>query len=742
MPKHLLVVESPAKARTIRKFLGNDFVVEACMGHVRDLPERELAVDVERDFRPTYVIPKEKQATVKRLRESLRKCSDLWVATDEDREGEAIGWHLTKVLNIVEPETVKRIVFHEITREAIELAAKHPRTIDIQRVQAQQARRVLDRLVGYTLSPLLWKKIYSGLSAGRVQSVAVRLIVERERVIQAFVPEEYWSITAHLENTSGESFDAELKSRITEGEKARAFVPKNEGEAKGVLASCANKPFTVVRVESKDIQKSPPPPFTTSSLQQEGSRKLGFSVKQTMFVAQQLYEGVNLGKGEGQTGLITYMRTDSVTLSQKALNDCRDTIQKLYGREYILSSPRRYRVKSKTSQEAHEAIRPTELQRTPESLAHALDEQQMKLYRLIWERTMATQMPTASFHRIGADISCNSYLFRATGQTVTFDGYLRVYREDAEGDDEGEKVLPPLKEKENLRCNGISPAQHFTKPPPRYTEASLVKKLEEEGIGRPSTYAPTISTIQQRGYVLKDGRNLRPQEVAMLVTDLLTTHFPNIVDLAFTAKMEQSLDDIAEGKLAWVPFLRSFYDPFSKVVQEKSKIITKGDIVKDETSEVCDACGQPMQVKMSRYGRFLACSSFPKCRFKKPLPEDRERIESREREREELERKLQPGSCPECRSSLKVRQGRYGPFLGCSSFPKCTHVQNIMQSLGLSCPECSEGEIVQRQTRRRRRFWGCSRYPACTYATWKDPTKGEQGKQEKQEKQWKQKSVA
>ncbi|MDD5469325.1 MAG: type I DNA topoisomerase [Candidatus Peribacteraceae bacterium] len=609
MPTHLVIVESPTKAKTIKRFLGKEYAVHASMGHVRDLPKSTLGVDTDADFHPTYEIPPEKKSAVKKLKDAFKEADSLWIATDEDREGEAIGWHLVEVLKPQKEKEVKRIVFHEITEGAIRDAIQNPRTIDMHLVDAQQARRVLDRLVGYTLSPFLWKKVYRGLSAGRVQSVAVRILVDREREVQAFKPQEYWTIAADLLNAGQEQFTAELKAK-----NGKKFVPANQEEAAAVVRDLENAPYEVADVEEKEVRKSPPPPFTTSTLQQEASRKLGFSVKQTMLVAQQLYEGISLGKGEGAMGLITYMRTDSVSLSSKALEDAKRTVEKLYGREYILSEPRKYQTKSKGAQEAHEAIRPTEIERTPESLKDVLDTQQLKLYTLIWNRTIATQMPPAELKRVGADISAGAYTFRATGQTVTFDGYYRVYSEGTdesednfrkEGSDEGEKHLPPLKKGEALTCNELQSQQHFTKPPPRYTEASLVKKLEEEGIGRPSTYAPTISTIQQRGYIRKEGKQLIPEDIAFRVTDLLTEHFSDIVDIQFTAKMEQSLDDIAEGTLKSGAFLERFYEPFHMLVESKTKTLSKAEVMKERILGTDPKTGLEVIAKSGRFGPYV-----------------------------------------------------------------------------------------------------------------------------------------
>ncbi|OGJ56741.1 DNA topoisomerase I [Candidatus Peribacteria bacterium RIFCSPHIGHO2_01_FULL_51_9] len=611
MGKHLVIVESPTKAKTIKRFLGKDFLVEASMGHVRDLPSSTIGVDVKKDFTPIYEVPKEKEATVRRLSEAMKEVDDLWIATDEDREGEAIGWHLVEVLKVKKPAEIKRIVFHEITEPAIRAAVESPRTLDMRLVDAQQARRILDRLVGYTLSPFLWRKVMSGLSAGRVQSVAVRIIVDREREIQAFVSVEYWTIEAKLQTGEKKQFTAELRMR--DGKK---FVPENSDEAQAVLKDLRDAAYGVSSLEEKEVTKNPSPPFTTSTLQQEAGRKLGFSVKQTMVVAQQLYEGIDLKGGQGPQGLITYMRTDSVHLSEKALSDAKEVIAKQYGREYVLSQPRQYKTKAKGAQEAHEAIRPTELDRTPESLKDILDHQQLKLYTLIWNRTVSSQMPAAEFKRIAADIIANRYTFRATGQTVLFDGFRRVYMEGKDEPHEGsrtgeeemgdeEKVLPNLIVGESLACEGLDPLQHFTKAPPRYTEASLVKKLEEEGIGRPSTYAPTISTVQQRGYITKEGKQLVPQSIAFTVTDLLKEHFPDIVNLKFTAGMEESLDAIAEGAQEWVVFLRKFYEPFHALVDLKSKEIKKEDIFQEHILGKDPETGKEVLVRTGRFGPYV-----------------------------------------------------------------------------------------------------------------------------------------
>jgi DNA topoisomerase I len=610
MTKNLVIVESPTKAKTIKKFLGKDYVVHASMGHVRDLPSNKLSIDVENDFEPLYEVSPDKKTVIKNLQSALNEAEKLWIATDEDREGEAIGWHLLSVLKRKNKQPVERIVFHEITKTAIDEAIKSPRTIDEKLVNAQQARRILDRLVGYTLSPFLWKKVYRGLSAGRVQSVAVRIIVDREREIQAFTAEEYWSVTGHFVTQKSEDFTAELQKR--DGKK---YVPTSQAEIDEIMSNIHGANAVVDSVDEKELTRNPSPPFTTSTLQQEASRKLGFSVKQTMVVAQQLYEGINLGKALGTTGLITYMRTDSVNLSTKALDDAKTVIQKQYGREYVLSTPRLFKTKSKSAQEAHEAIRPTELERTPESLKSVLDSAQLKLYTLIWNRTIACQMQAAELKRIGADIAVKNYTFRATGQSVVFDGFLRVYSEGIDepehvqkGEEKesiGEKWLPALHAKDRVNVKEYVPEQHFTKPPPRYTEASLVKKLEEEGIGRPSTYAPTISTVQQRGYIRKEGQQLHPEDIAFTVTDLLTEHFSDIVDLAFTADMEDKLDTIAEGKTDWVKFLRSFYTPFESQVSTKTATLSREDVVKERVLGTDESTGLPIIALSGRFGPYV-----------------------------------------------------------------------------------------------------------------------------------------
>jgi DNA topoisomerase-1 len=680
MSSNFVIVESPAKAKTIKRFLGKGFAVEASMGHVRDLPESTLGVDTDEGFTPTYEVPKEKESVVKHLKAALKDCDELWVATDEDREGEAIGWHLVQVLDPKGKKPHKRIVFHEITEEAIRAAAAAPRDLDMNLVNAQQARRILDRLVGYTLSPFLWKKVFRGLSAGRVQSVAVRIIVDREREVQAFKPQEYWSIDADLDTKGNASFSASLEKH-----KGKKLEMRSKEQVDQILRDLEGAAFAVESLEEKEVQRTAPAPFTTSTLQQEAARKLGFSVKQTMVVAQQLYEGMSMGKGEGSTGLITYMRTDSVNLSTKALDDAKRVIEQQFGREYVLAEPRTYKSKSKGAQEAHEAIRPTELERIPASLEAVLDHQQLKLYTLIWNRTVATQMPAAQFKRIGADICASAYTFRATGQTILFDGFLRVYSEGKDelpegqqAEDDNEKLLPSLSQGETLLCQKLSPEQHFTKPPPRYTEASLVKKLEEEGIGRPSTYAPTISTIQQRGYIAKEGSKLLPQQVAFTVTDLLTEHFPDIVDLQFTATMEQDLDDIAEGKKKEKAFLKEFFIPFNKLIESKTKEIQKSDVMKEYVLGRDPQSGLEVVARTGRFGPYVQLGRLS--------PEDLQKQKGKKEKRSKpktaslprtallesvtLEQALALLSFPRtlgknAGEDVQVLLGRFGPYVKC-----------------------------------------------------------------------------
>ncbi|OGL77996.1 DNA topoisomerase I [Candidatus Uhrbacteria bacterium RIFCSPHIGHO2_12_FULL_54_23] len=714
---NLVIVESPAKAKTISKFLGRGFKVESSFGHIRDLPKSTMGVDPDKDFAPDYVIPKDKSKHVAALKKLARKADTVYLATDEDREGEAISWHLAVALDIP-ADRYKRISFHEITKEAIMHAVEHPRALDFHRVDAQQARRILDRLVGYELSPLLWKKVARGLSAGRVQSVAVRLIVEREREIEAHKPQEYWTIEASLETKDKETFQAKLQAIA--GKPVEKFDIANEARAKELLAALDGKEWKIAQVSSKKTSRKPSPPFTTSTLQQEANRKLGFSAKQTMMFAQQLYEGVELG-GEGSVGLITYMRTDSVNLAEKFLTEAQSYLASM-GSEYAAAAPRRYTTKTKGAQEAHEAVRPTDIARTPEHIRAHLAPEQLKLYDLIWRRALASQMPDAVLNQVIIDTATDEHNFRASGSTIAFDGFLKLYPDGAT-----ETFLPAVKEGDAVNPKEVKPLQHFTEPKARYSEASLVKALEELGIGRPSTYAPTISTVIERGYVLKEEKRLKPTDMAFVVNDLLVAHFPSIVDYQFTAKMEEEFDDIAQGARPWVPVIKAFYDPFKKTLTEKEQTLSKKEITTEETKEVCEKCGKPMLIKLGRFGKFLACSGYPDCKNTKPLPGATNGRSKEENERtaklvEELKEKYKGEVCEKCGSPMAVKVGRFGPFLSCSDYPTCKTIKNIEQSTGVRCPLCGKGDIVVRRSKRGKPFFACNQYPECKNAYWSRPT--------------------
>ncbi len=731
MSKNLVIVESPAKAKTISRFLGKDYKVMASMGHVRDLPKSKIGVEVDKDFETTYMISVDKKKVISDLKSELKKASDLWIATDEDREGEAIGWHLLSALKVNPKKTpVKRIVFHEITEGAIKHAMEEPRQIDMNIVDAQQARRVLDRLVGYELSPLLWKKIRYGLSAGRVQSVAVRLVVEREREIEAFKPEEFWKIIGTFDKQKVKKpegrFTAELKEY-----KGKNIKVTNQKEAKKVLSDIKGADYKVKKIEEKEVKKNPAPPFITSTLQQEASRKLGFSVKKTMMIAQQLYEGIDIGKGE--TGLITYMRTDSVNLSDLALKAAKKVIEKEFGKDYALDSPRYYKSK-KGAQQAHEAIRPVDMTLKPQEVAGYLNKDQQRLYELIWKRAIACQMAQAVLNKTAVDIEpfkkgeSTEYMFRANGQVIKFAGFMEVYmegrdHEDDEDKPDDERILPKLSEGEVVDLDHMDSTQHFTKPPARYTEASLVKKLESEGIGRPSTYAPTISTIMTRGYIEKEGKALKPTDTAMVVTDMLIDHFPEIVDYKFTAEMEEKLDKVEDGEVKWVPMIKDFYGPFHKNIEVKEKTLKKSDIVNEETDEICDQCGAKMVIKLGRFGKFLSCSNYPECKNAKPLEgHEPQETEEETKELKDLRKKFKDKKCDKCDGKMEVKKGRYGHFLGCENYPKCKNIMPIVVFSGVKCPKCKSGQLVERRTRKGGRiFWGCNKFPRCRMATWNKP---------------------
>ena len=706
----LVIVESPTKAKTISRYLGKNYKVLASFGHIRDLPKSKLGVDIENNFEPQYVVPKTSTAKLKPIKDAAKKAEEILFATDEDREGEAISWHLAEVLKL-DPDKVQRITFHEITKEAIEAALKSPRNIDEKLVDAQQARRVLDRLVGYKLSPFLWKSVRPGLSAGRVQSVSVRIIVEREREIAAFKPEEYWSIEAEF-SPAGTTETVEAKLKEYNDEKVEKMTITDAGGANAILDDIRDKKYSVKSLEEKTKKNSPPAPFTTSTLQQEANKRLGFSAKQTMALAQKLYEGLDIGD-EGTVGLITYMRTDSVNLSDRFLTDAHAFVQGTYGEKYVLDTPRKFKTKSKGAQEAHEAIRPTEPARTPEKVAPYLEGRMLKLYRLIWQRAVATQMADAQMTTTALDVESENAVFRATGQRVEFDGFMAL-----DPDSKKDKHLPVLKKGDGMTTVSMEGKQHFTEPPPRFTDASLVKALEEHGIGRPSTYSPTISTIIDRGYVERDDRKrLVPTDIASDVTDLLVKLFPNIVDLEFTARMENSLDNIAEGKMEWRPLLSAFYGPFHEQLMQNEASLEK-EAEKAAEGETCPKCGKPMAVKRSRYGRFLACTGYPECKGSKQLPGEAPR-----KEPEPTDEK-----CPECGAPMVKREGRFGPFLSCSKYPDCKTIKNIEVPVKdgngdpVQCPECKKGTVIQKKSKRGKIFFACNRYPECQKAFWNPPT--------------------
>jgi DNA topoisomerase-1 len=671
------------------------------------------------------------------LKKLAKGATNIWLATDEDREGEAIGWHLLEALNVnTKKQEVKRIVFHEITEGAIKNALKNPRDLDQNLIDAQQARRILDRLVGYELSPLLWKKIRYGLSAGRVQSVAVRLVVDREREIQAFKIEEYWTLKAIFTKKSGESFEATLTK--LDGKDVDLKTGEASEQLKKALESLD---YHIARVTEKEVNRSPAAPFTTSTLQQEASRKLGFSVKKTMMVAQQLYEGVEVD-GES-TGLITYMRTDSMNLAVTAVAQAEAVIADVFGKEYVLEGGRKFKSR-KGAQEAHEAIRPVDVSRTPEQLTKALNKDQFRLYDLIWKRMVASQMKEAVLSQVGVDVAPvkqEKTIFRATGQSVVFAGFMKVYMEGTDDEEEneggenegnatgeggssgnaaglGEKFLPKLSEGEKVDPEKMACNQHFTKPPARYTEASLVKKMEAEGIGRPSTYAPTISTILARGYIEKEAKTLRPTDLGFVVTDLLIEHFSSIVDYQFTAEMEEGLDLVAEGKKEWVPMMRDFYGPFHKLVAEKNDSIKKSDVTSTATDEKCPKCGLPVIIKLGRFGKFYSCTNYPECKYTKPL-EQREKTE----EEKAYEKQFEGKKCEKCGKEMIIKASRYGSFLGCSGYPECKNIVSMEKGTGVKCPKCGKGEMIQRRARKTGKvFYGCNNYPKCENAVWNKPT--------------------
>ena len=717
--KPLVVVESPTKVRTIKKYLGNDFNVVATVGHIKDLPPKEIGIDIENDFEPNYRTIPGKQKIITALKKAAGDCQDVYLAPDPDREGEAIAWHASEVLKKKE-RRFHRVLFHELTRNAIIKSIEHPEGLNQHKYEAQQARRILDRLVGYQVSPLLWKKVKGGLSAGRVQSVAVRIICERERAIQAFTPEEYWSITAHLQGTEPPPFEARLVKHS--GEK---ITISNEASAAALVDALGRLKFKVDKVVQKTIRKNPQPPFITSKLQQEAIRKLKFSAKKTMSIAQQLYEGIDLGPGE-PVGLITYMRTDSTRIAAEAAHEALELIRAQYGAEYALDQPRYFENKKKV-QDAHEAIRPTSVFNTPQKVASYLSREQQALYQLIWQRFVASQMQPTLINQVLVAIQAGDYTFNASGSTVKFAGFGIVYQT---ADDEAEssrkqQTLPPLTEGMPLELKEILPRQHFTQPPPRFSEASLVKELEENGIGRPSTYATILSTIRDKGYVDLLKGYFHPSELGFIVNDLLVQNFPAIFNVEFTAKMEDDLDRVETADVEALNILKLFYAPFRSRLEaaESQMLSVKG--VGIPTGLTCPQCGQRrLHIKMGKNGHFLACNGYPECTYSRDYQRDEKgRIQPIEPSQEAAVDKY----CPKCERPMVIKRGKYGEFLACSGFPDCIHTESINgagngASIGMKCPEkaCS-GEIVEKRSKRGKVFYGCSRYPECSFATWDKP---------------------
>jgi len=683
LSRKLVIVESPTKARALEHILGSGFEVKASLGHVRDLPETGMGVSIEDDFAPHYIVLPEKKKVVKELKEAARRAGDLYLATDPDREGETIAWHLTQVLDIP-PDRALRVEFHEITPKAVKEAFHSPRSIDYRLVEAGQARRILDRLVGYKLSPLLWHKVRGGLSAGRVQSAALKMIVDREREIEAFVPREYWTVEAALckPGRPESIFRAKL---IAERE-----IP-SEAEAQRLAGELVGAEFVVSRISSREVSRQPAPPFITSTLQQEASRKLGFSPERTMFLAQQLYEGVKIG--DEVVGLITYMRTDAVRVSPEAVARVREYIREKFPAEYLPAKPRQFAQKVKGAQEAHEAIRPTDIFREPSQVAPYLTGEQLALYELIWRRMLASQMAAAKFHSVSVNIEARTgegvHTLRAASSRPVFPGFRTIYEESREDEEEPEGRLPELKEGEALELVDVFTLQHFTQPPPRYTEASLIKALEERGIGRPSTYAPTLATLKERRYVEKKGGKLFPTPLGRTVTEILEAHFPGIVNLNFTAEMEEKLDKIARGEAERVPVLREFYTPFIRDVSRALKTLPRVRLEEEATEEVCPQCGRPMVIKEGRYGKFLSCSAFPQCRESRPYV-------------------MKLGvTCPDCGGELVQREGkRHRIFYGCLNFPRCRFTVSH-RPLPFPCPHC--GGLLTERGKGRARCLGCSR---------------------------------
>ncbi len=723
MSTNLVIVESPAKAKTIKKYLGKGYEVMASYGHVRDLLPKEGAVDPTNGFAMKYQVIEKNQKHIDAIVKAMRQADALYLATDPDREGEAISWHICEHLKgkkLLKNKEVHRVVFHEITKRAIQEAMAHPRPLADDLVNAQQARRALDYLVGFNLSPLLWKKIRRGLSAGRVQSPALRMIVERELEIEKFDPKEYWTIEADLKKGKGNS--AQFMGKLThlEGEKQSQFSITNDKQAHAAeqfLNKAANGTLKIIKVDKRKRKRNPAPPFITSTLQQEASRKLGFTAQRTMRTAQQLYEGIDTGSGA--IGLITYMRTDSVNLAQEALDEIRGYIVEKYGKENQPETPNVYKTKSKNAQEAHEAIRPTSILIEPGALKEHLTKDQLKLYELIWKRTLACQMIHATINTMAVDLAAGdeSNLFRANGSSIHTAGFMAVYQEDVDdakaSDDD--KMLPPLEQGDEINLLAIRTEQHFTEPPPRYSEASLVKTLEEHGIGRPSTYASIISTLQAREYVTLEKKRFRPTDVGRIVNKFLTEYFSKYVDYEFTANLEDELDAISRGEQEWLPLLATFWSPFKHQIDDTEANVSRQDVTHEALDEECPKCSKPLSIRLGRRGRFVGCTGFPECDYTRSLEEDAESAAEPE--------VVEGRTCPKCDAPLIIRTGRYGKFIGCSTYPDCKHIEPLEKpkDTGVECPECHKGTMVSRKSRYGKLFYSCSCYPDCKYAVWNEP---------------------
>jgi DNA topoisomerase-1 len=764
MSKSLVIVESPAKAKTIGKYLGKQFVVKASLGHVKDLPKKDLSVDVDNEFKPVYEVIEGKKKLIGELKTAAKGVDNVYLAADPDREGEAICFHLQEELETKNGPKFFRVMFNEITKNAIQKAFEKPLQVDLHRVDAQQARRILDRLVGYKISPLLWDKVRRGLSAGRVQTVALRLIVDREREIRAFKKQEYWTIDVHLAAKKPPQLTAHLFKKNGEN----VEIP-NQAAADAIVGTLDGASYVVKSVTNKEKRRNPVPPFITSTLQQEAARKLRFSVKRTMMLAQKLYEGVELGADEGAVGLISYMRTDSPRVSDDALEEVRGLITERWGADYRPAAPNLYKGK-KDAQDAHEAIRPTSSLRTPEVVAPFLAEDEAKLYKIIWNRFVASQMTPAVFDQTTIDVDVQgkdgaAYMFRATGSVPKFDGFLKVYEEGKdqkdEDDEELKSKLPVVTAGETLKFKSIEPEQHFTEPPPRFTEATLVKELESDGVGRPSTYASILSTIQEREYVNKEGGKFIPTELGMVVTDLLLESFSDLFEVSYTARMEEELDEIEEGKLDWRLAMSEFYERFTKDLDHAERNMTNIKRMERPTDLICDKCGKPMVIKWGRHGSFIACTGYPECTNTRELTVDLPDIDKADlTEQDEKtycdncgrEMVLKKGrfgqflacsgypdckttkqlgeaqkpkdvpldeKCPNCGSQMVKKFGRFGEFVACSNYPKCKFVKQ--KTIGVKCPNCNEGEVVERRSKRGKTFYGCNRYPDCDFVAWGKP---------------------